>query len=163
MVFNNAGVFYPEETDPDVGGGPIRRSPLVTARSGDGTPPHGWPQMVQRTPHQAVYEPEPGGADYAWLARMKFLPDGRLVPAGALGDAFGAPSAAELAAKRLLLWGILGSAAAGMAIGAVTSSRRLRGAGIGLALGAGSGFVLSAVVGQAAVMGAELWKEKTPA
>ena len=81
-------VREPADTSPDDGGGPIRRSPLVTTRSGDGMPPNGWPQMVLRTPHQVVYDAEPGGAAYPGLQYMKFLPDGRLVRAGALGGGF---------------------------------------------------------------------------
>src|SRR6185295_5500940 len=83
----NATVRVPEDNNPDHGGGPIRRSPLLTVRSGDGMPPNGWPQMVLRTPHQVVPDTEPGGAVWPGLQYMKFLPDGRLVPANALGDA----------------------------------------------------------------------------
>jgi hypothetical protein len=89
----NATVRVPEDNNPDHGGGPTRRSPLVVMPSGDGMPPNGWPQMVLRTPHQVVYDAEPGGAAWPGLQYMKYLPDGRLVPANALG---GAPATMEM-------------------------------------------------------------------
>jgi hypothetical protein len=52
--------------------------------------PYGWPSMVLRTPHQVVCDAEPGGAREPFLEYMKFLPDGRVVPAAALGGALGA-------------------------------------------------------------------------
>jgi len=86
MILGNATVYVPPEQLPDHGGGPIRRSPLLVTRSGDGMPPYGTPQMVLRTPHAVVPDAEPL-ATYPGVTRMKFLPDGRLVP----GDALGAP------------------------------------------------------------------------
>jgi hypothetical protein len=83
--YGTSMVREPEDTDPDSGGGPIRRTVGLTTRSGEGMPPRGWPSMVLRTPHNVVYEPEPGGAAVPGLVYMKFLPDGRLVPSGALG------------------------------------------------------------------------------
>ena len=66
-------------------GDEIRRSPLVALptdyRAG------ARPSLSLRTPHQHVYEPEPGGAAWPGITSQKFLPDGRLVPAGALGAA----------------------------------------------------------------------------
>ncbi len=90
--FGNATVYVPEDNDPNHGGGPIRRSVGITMPSGDGMPPNGWPQMVLRTPHAVVQDAESGGARWPGLQYQKFLPDGRLVPANALGGAmFGSP------------------------------------------------------------------------
>jgi hypothetical protein len=83
--YGGAMVREPPDTNPDSGGGPIRRTVGLTTRSGEGMPPNGWPTMVLRTPHNVVYEPEPGGAAYPGITYMKFLPDGRLVPQNALG------------------------------------------------------------------------------
>lgn len=87
-------VREPPDTSPDQSGGPIRRTVGVTTRSGEGMPPHGWPSLVLRTPHQVVRDAEPGGARLPYLEYMKFLPDGRVVPAGALGGALGADAVA---------------------------------------------------------------------
>lgn len=134
------------ETSPDSSGGPIRRSPLLVMRSGDGMPPNGYPQMVLRTPHQVVPDAEPGGAAFRRLRYMKFLPDGRLVRAGALGGSFGAdasdvvPPSAQAAideAKRrldaalelALTWGLVSVGGLAVLTGALLlgpSGHRLR-------------------------------------
>lgn len=88
--YGGAMVYEPPELSPDQSGGPIRRTGGITTRSGEGMRPHGWPTMVRRTPHAVVYDAEPGGATYPGLQYQKFLPDGRLVPAGALGGLAGA-------------------------------------------------------------------------
>lgn len=111
MLGYGARVYYPPEDNPNEGGGPIRRSPLVTTHSGDGMQPHGYPQMVLRTPHNVVYDTEPGGAFLPELWSMKFLPDGRVVPAGALGAAGGGGE--TLAALTAIALG----GAAGVALG----------------------------------------------
>ncbi len=71
-----ARVFQPIETDPNRGGGPIRRTPLVAVRAHAG-------RFVQRSPHKMI--PDPGRIDEPQLLTEKFLPDGRLVPDHALG------------------------------------------------------------------------------
>lgn len=66
-------------------GDEIRRTPLVALRTDYGA---GYrPDLSLRTPHQHTYEPEPGGPTWPGITKQKFLPDGRLVPAGALGGA----------------------------------------------------------------------------
>jgi hypothetical protein len=144
MIFGNATVRSPINNDPDTGGGPIRRSPLVVARSGDGMPPHGWPQMVLRTPHGVVPDEESGGAAYPWEEKMKFLPDGRMVPAGALGGALGAALTED--EKALVTYGVVGGTLLGAAFGAFLSLSKWRGVGVGSVLGAGTGLVLSGLL-----------------
>ena len=60
--------------NPDEGGGPIRRSPLLVLPAHAGN-------TVHRTPHNVVREAEAGAAWPGDLTKMMFLPDGRLVPA----------------------------------------------------------------------------------
>ena len=71
-----ARVYYPIETNPNEGGGPIRRTPLVAVRADAG-------RFVQRSPHKML--PDPGRIDEPQLLTEKFLPDGRLVPDHAMG------------------------------------------------------------------------------
>lgn len=107
MIFGNITVPYPPETNPNEGGGPIRRVVGVATRTGDGMPPHGWPQMVTRTPTPPVLDREPGGSTWPGIEHMKFLPDGRLVPASALGAVSAAEAASMPVAQalaRLELW-----------------------------------------------------------
>ena len=80
-----ARIRVPPETRSSQSGGPMRRA---VYRTQDGS-------MVLRTPHQVVYDTEPGGARFPGIDTLKFLPDGRLVPRTALGGSFGAvmPSA----------------------------------------------------------------------
>ena len=73
-----ARVFQPIERNPNEGGGPIRRSPLVAAPANAGT-------FVQRSPHKMI--PDPGRQDEPQLLTEKFLPDGRLVADHAFGAA----------------------------------------------------------------------------
>ena len=85
MIFSEgASVFVqPRDPWPDHGGGPVRRGGPQTIRLVE--PPQAG-NTVYRTPHQVVKEGEPG-AVVPGLTKMKFLPDGRLVPRGALGAA----------------------------------------------------------------------------
>lgn len=75
-----ARVFQPIERNPNEGGGPIRRSPLLVAPANAGT-------FVQRSPHKMI--PDPGRQDEPQLLTEKFLPDGRLVADHAFGAAEG--------------------------------------------------------------------------
>lgn len=111
MQLANATVFYPPETNPNVGGGPIRRASGALVRSGEGMPPYGTPDQVLRTPHAVVYDVEAGGAVYPGLDKMMFLPDGRLVSQTAMD---GAPLGANASVK--VAWGVvvLGALAAGL-------------------------------------------------
>lgn len=82
MVFGEGATVFvePDDPDPDHGGGPVRRGGPQTIRM---QPPID--VMVYRTPHQVVREGEPG-ARWPGITRDKFLPDGRLVRQGALGN-----------------------------------------------------------------------------
>jgi hypothetical protein len=130
-----AMVREPPELLPSESGGPIRRTGGFAVRSGEGMRPHGWPTMVRRSPHAVVYDAEPGGATYPGLQYMKFLPDGRLVPADALGlagalgynDALGADidpqrafeeavARAQAALDLAKTWGLLGAAGLGVLV-----------------------------------------------
>jgi hypothetical protein len=99
-----ARVRVPLETNPNAGGGPIRRSPLLVTRSNEGMPPYGYPSMVMRTPHAVVPDMEPGGAYEPQLWRSKFLPDGRIVRAGAMGNFGQSTISAQDALARLSGW-----------------------------------------------------------
>lgn len=108
MISLGQMVPFPPENRASEGGGPIRRNSPPLVNSGWQMPSRGGsPTMVHRTPKGAVPEHHPG---YAWpqdLTKYKFLPDGRLRPA----DALGAPPeqiAAGDAVARLQNWyGIL--------------------------------------------------------
>ena len=67
-------VTVPPNNNPDTGGGPIRKSPLVALPAHAGN-------TIYRTPHLVVREAEPGANWPGDLTKMMFLPDGRLVPA----------------------------------------------------------------------------------
>lgn len=175
VSLSNATVYYPIDNDPDHGGGPIRRAGGIVERSGDGMPPHGWPQMVSRTPHAVVPDAEPGGAGYEWLTRMKFLPDGRLVPASALGAPLAPATVSQLVTgtgysvlpfdtgvSKLLVWGTVAGTLLGSAIGAALAARRWRGLGVGAAIGLGSGVAVAGLLGRAAVVGAEYTRRPAP-
>lgn len=69
-----AMVVVPPDDNPDHGGGPIRKSPLLVARAHAGN-------TVYRTPNTNVREAEPGANWPQDLSQFMFLPDGRLVPA----------------------------------------------------------------------------------
>lgn len=86
----------------------IRRSPLNVLPSHAGT-------TVYRTPHNVVMDAEPGAA-WKWPGPVKFLPDGRIVPAGALG----APPPPEVA-RYTLLSTLLLSFSSGAFIGALAA------------------------------------------
>ncbi len=134
--YGGAMVREPEDTNPDSSGGPIRRTVGLTTRSGEGMPPNGWPTMVLRTPHNVVYEPEPGGAAYPGITYKKFLPDGRLVPAGALGADLPDPqrafdeaiARAQAVLDDLRTWGIIAAGGAAVFLGGLIlgGNQRLR-------------------------------------
>lgn len=134
MLGYGARVFQEITNNPNAGGGPIRRSPLLAFRTrNDG-------DMVWRTPHAVVPDAEPGGAAEPQLWTEKFLPDGRLVPQDALG-AIGAPEG--LSYKTRVLLYVLTMGAVGAGVGAIVADRRgarmresIVGAGIGIGLGA---------------------------
>lgn len=152
MTFGyGARVPYPIETNPNEGGGPIRRTPLVSVRM---KPPAG--NMVYRTPHAVTPDMEPGGAFEPRLWNEKFLWDGRLVPKTALGqaDPADATQAFVQSMKHLVIWGWAGSALLGMTLGALFAKkgRRLRGLGVGAAAGFGTGVVATGLVGRGAAM-----------
>lgn len=112
-ALGNATVYYPPDNDPNHGGGPIRRSSGVTtpAYAGD---------VVWRTPHPPTPDAESGGAQDV-PAGMKFLPDGRLVEAGAMGGAVEGDSGLGVFG-----WvGLLGLVVLGTAIGTVVAYRRI--------------------------------------
>jgi len=73
-----ARVWQQIETNPNAGGGPIRRTPLIATPANAGN-------FIQRSPHKMI--PDPGHIDEPQLLTQKFLPDGRLVA----DHAFGAP------------------------------------------------------------------------
>lgn len=139
MLGYGARVPYPIETNPNEGGGPIRRSPLVTEIMP-------WPKagnMVYRTPHAVVPDVEPGGAFLPRLWKDKFLPDGRLVPMTALGGFGQAPRFAEGA----LLYGALAGIVAGATAAALCGKgRRLPAIGVGVLGGALAGLGFSQAV-----------------
>lgn len=127
-VYDNRGWY----DQPDNGGGPIRRSPLVTMPSGEGIRSQS-STIVNRTPTTASPWTEPGGARVPGIDHMKFLPDGRLVRAGALGGSLGGAFDAEWRE----VWIFTGASAVGLAaLGALTSYRPARGAAIGAATAA---------------------------
>ncbi len=161
LGYGSGMVREPADTDPNSGGGPIRRSPLLTTRAGDGMPPNGWPQMVLRTPHNVVYEPEPGGAAWPGIVYKKFLPDGRLVDGGALGYAdFGADAPdpqklfedavarAQAALDTLQTWGLVGAGGAIVFLAAAIlgGSQRLRTAVLATGAYAGGVYVTRQIV-----------------
>lgn len=102
-----AQVRVPPDNNPDSGGGPLRRSPFRLVPANEVV-------MVSRTPFPGTPDPESGWArDPYFDEPKKFLPDGRIVPAGALGAA--GDVCPNLATTILL------SAAGGVALGFFTS------------------------------------------
>lgn len=76
-MFGNVGIKYPAPEDywnPNAGGGPISRTPLVAARANAGN-------VVYRSPNTIVLDAEPGASDWSYLRNKIMLPDGRLVDA----------------------------------------------------------------------------------
>jgi len=136
-----AQVYYPIENNPNAGGGPIRRTPLVAERIHAVT-------MVRRTPHQFAWDAEPGGAYEPQLWRDKFLPDGRIVRASALGVI----DIPELQSRfiNLAIWSVGGGALFGSLYGAVQAKRgkRVRNAGLGGLFGALGGLLIAGVAGR---------------
>ena len=143
MLGYGARTYYPIETNPNEGGGPIRRSPLVTTAANAGN-------MVYRTPHAVVPDVEPGGAFEPQLWADKFLPDGRVVKASALGCGPGSPpgvkgcgdlGVSEMPHRTRVALFTAASGALGGGMGAALGRRgeRLQGAlwgtGIGLVMG----------------------------
>jgi hypothetical protein len=151
----DALVYVPEETNPNEGGGPIRRSGLVTTRAGEGMPPYGPPPMIWRTPHQVVPDGEPGSDEHP-ARGMKFLPDGRLVPVDALGDVVEKYS--DSATRWLDTFGALTGTVLGGLIGLLVSrpGQRWKNAGIGSVIGLGGGVVLTGIAKRGARLSAAL-------
>lgn len=148
------------DNDPDSQGGPFRRSPFALVPSGDGMPPEGNPQMVYRTPHAVVPDAEPGAGwpgDSLWS--MKFLPDGRLVPAAALGAA---ATDTQRAVSGLVRFGAIGGLAFGLLSGAIYArqGRRLRGAAVGSLVGLSAGLFAAGIATGGALVAAEVLSSK---
>jgi hypothetical protein len=132
--------------NPNEGGGPIRRTPLVAERIHAVT-------MVRRTPHQFAWDAEPGGANEPQLWVDKFLPDGRIVQAAALGA-----TALESRVVGLAIWSLGGGAVLGAFFGAATapSGMKLRRAGLGSLVGFLTGAFLGGLAGRTAALTKEI-------
>lgn len=176
------GAFVPvgPDFDPNHGGGPIRRSGGVAVRSGVGMRPYGVPQMVYRTPHAVVPDAEPGGARWPGISKMKFLPDGRLVPAGALGGIFGldvtsaetSASTALTTTQSLVAQAYRTMGIAGLATGAALAflggvsappGQRALGATKGLLSGFASGVAVASLATKLSSITAQLVQQTPPA
>ena len=152
----NVGVRYPIPEDynnPNEGGGPIRRTPLVAAAANAGN-------VVYRSPNAIVPDMQPGGAFEPKLWGEKFLPDGRIVPDNAMvNEPWPRPSgqfAGQFGAfafdRTLFDWHGLPmlltfSTLLGTIVGtAVSRGSRWQGAGLGLVSGALGGLMINAAV-----------------
>lgn len=143
-VFGNVGIRYrsPEDyRNPNEGGGPIRRTPLVATRAHAGN-------MIYPSPHAIVPDAEPGGGRDSWLWDKKMLPDGRIVPRGSTPNPPYAPlpwsTALEGAppsfSRTEFLVGLGGGAATGGVLGTVAfPEARVLGSLLGVASGAAFG------------------------
>lgn len=138
--------------NPNEGGGPIRRTPLLAVRIDAGN-------TIYRTPHQVVRDAEPGGAYEPQLWQDKFLPDGRIVPAGALG----ATSELQSRIINLGVWSVGGGALLGSLYAAVQAKRgkRVRAAGFGGLFGALGGLLIAGVAGRTAAVAGAWMKGQT--
>jgi hypothetical protein len=141
-----AQVRVSPDNNPDSGGGPLRRSPFRLVPADETV-------MVSRTPFPGAPDPESGWArDPYFDEPRKFLPDGRLVPAGALGAI--ETYAGEFAGKNLAIFSILGCTLLGFGAAFLFSdpSNRLRNVGFGSLLGFGTGATVAGIAGRSAVL-----------
>ena len=138
-----AQVRVPPDDNLESGGGPLQRSSFRLFPANEVV-------MVSRTPDPVALDPESGWArDPYFDEPKKFLPDGRLVPAGALGE----PQGAIDAGQNLALFSIMGFTFLGIGAGVVFSEKnRMRNVGFGTLLGFGTGLLVAGVAGRTATL-----------